>query len=182
VIGANDLALPARLPKPNCRVVLVCGPPGAGKSTYVRGHMQPGDPVIDIDLIAKDHGYSRWRPEEATGMLLAERNERLALLSLSPCDRVAWVIVGAPGKALRAWWRAQLNVAEGDMVLLVPPRAELIKRVKADPDRKAVIGLHTVLIDQWFRREHENEAPRVARDCDASGWPVEVTEGAFPWH
>src|SRR4249920_7173 len=133
------LALPDRLPRPACRVMLVCGPPGAGKSTYVCKHMQPGDAVIDLDLIAREYGYGRWRPPEVTGKLLLERNKRLAAMSEAPTSSVVWVVICAPGKRLRAWWCGQLNVAQGDMILLVPPRIELINRVRADPDRELVI-------------------------------------------
>jgi predicted kinase len=35
------------------RVVLVCGPPCAGKTTYVREHANPGDLIIDYDDLAQ---------------------------------------------------------------------------------------------------------------------------------
>jgi hypothetical protein len=169
----GDLARPDKLPKPNCRVMLVCGPPGAGKSTYVRQYKAPDDIEIDLDKIAREHGYGRIRPSEATGMLLLDRNERLAALAKEPADRIAWVIIGAPAPRLRLWWRDLLGVKDGDMTLLVPTRAELKTRIFADPDRVGAQQLHLTLVDQWFTRERENKASRVLPGCDASGWPTD---------
>jgi len=170
----GNLLLPDKLPAPRCRVMLICGPPGAGKSTYVQKHMRPGNAVIDIDLIARDLGLGRWRPIEATARLLSERNDRLAALAEASPTAVAWVIVGAPGKRLRAWWCERLGVADGDMILLIPTRAELMNRIQADPSRRSVAKLTINQIDQWFEREREDEVLHVARDCDTSGWPVDV--------
>lgn len=33
------------------QVILVCGPPASGKTTFVRNHMVPGDIVVDLDAI-----------------------------------------------------------------------------------------------------------------------------------
>jgi 5-methylcytosine-specific restriction protein A len=167
----GDLARPERLPKPNCRVKLICGPPAAGKSSYVAKHAKPGDSVIDIDGIAKEFGLTRDRPPEATSMLLGERNGRLAKLGKASRSHTAWVIIGAPSPKLRAWWCDRLGVRQGDLVLLTPPRAELLRRIARDPDRRGVIELHTRLIDQWFSRERENKAGRIVPGCDANGWP-----------
>src|SRR5262245_53579479 len=55
------------LPKPRCRVRLICGPPAAGKSTYVKDNAKADDIVIDLEAIAQEHGFvSRNRPENAT--------------------------------------------------------------------------------------------------------------------
>lgn len=175
----GDLARPDRLPKPACRVMLICGPPGAGKSSYVRERARLSDSVIDIDEIARRFGYDRERPSNATATLLTERNERLAVLATMPADHVAWVIIGAPSRKLRTWWCDQLNVAKGDLVLLVPSRAELIRRITKDPDRRFVSELHIELVDQWFALERENSVGRFVPGCDANGCP---TDPLHPWN
>lgn len=141
------------LPKPNCRVKLICGPPAAGKSTYVRVNAGPDDIIIDLDMIARQWGLGRDRPAGATRALLLQRNQRLAALANEPTDRVAWVIITAPSKPLRQWWCAALGVSSADMVVLVPTRTELRHRVMTDPDRKDVIDLHLSLIDRWFAKD-----------------------------
>jgi 5-methylcytosine-specific restriction protein A len=140
------------LPKPSCRVKLICGPPAAGKSTYVRANAAPSDIIIDLDMIARQCGMGRYRPG-ATRALLLLRNQRLAALANEPPDRVAWVIISAPSKGLRQWWCAALRVLPADLLVLAPPRTELRHRVMNDPDRKDVIDLHLSLIDRWFARD-----------------------------
>lgn len=146
----GDLVLPERLPKPACQVWLVCGPPAAGKSTYVRAHASQGDIVIDLDAIAREYGMSRERPSELTAMLLLDRNERLAALAKEPSDRTAWVIIGGASQELRNWWCNALNVKPERMILLKPHRAELYQRIENDPDRRSVRHLHKWLVDKWF--------------------------------
>lgn len=142
------------LPMPTCRVKLVCGPPAAGKSTYVKANAAPGDIIIDIDYIARQHGLGRQRPDDATRTLLMDRNQRLAALAKQPADRTAWVILTAPSSKLRIWWCNMLGVLPDDMIVLMPTRDELYRRVRADPDRDDVRYHHMNLIDQWFDREN----------------------------
>jgi 5-methylcytosine-specific restriction enzyme A len=143
------------LPKPNCRVMLICGPPAAGKSTYVRDNAKVDDIVIDLDMIAREHGFGRARPDHAMHSLLRTRNDRLAALAKEPADRTAWVILTAPTQRLRRWWCEALSVKAGDLVVLLPSRTELHRRVMSDPDRKRIIDLHCLLIDKWLAREHD---------------------------
>ena len=146
------------LPRPNCRVRLVCGPPASGKSTFVRENAGRHDIVIDLDVIAREKGFGRNRPEGVTSILLKERNRRLCKLAREPQDRVAWVIVGAPSEEARSWWCSALCVAPGDLTLLVPTREELRRRIVADPDRRHVQQLHFSLVDKWFAREQHGSA------------------------
>ena len=143
------------LPQPGCRVRLICGPPAAGKSTYVQDNAKAEDIVIDLDAIAQEHGFAdRNRPENATNHLLRMRNDRLAALAKEPAQRTAWVILTAPGAKLRRWWCAALDVQASDLVLLVPSQAELHHRVMNDPDRKRIADLQLCWIDNWFAREN----------------------------
>ena len=149
---ANALTRP-NLPKPSCRVMLICGPPASGKSTYVRAHAHPEDIVVDFDLIARERGFVRPWPQHHVPSLLLERNERLAALCSEPPDRTAWVILCAPTQALREWWIHTLGVRPGDMVLLNPGRRELVRRVVNDPERLAVRSKQLDLIDDWLEEE-----------------------------
>lgn len=149
----GDLVLPEGLPKPNCEVWLICGPPAAGKTTFVRANASKGDIIIDVDAIACEYGLGRKHPSEATAMLLLDRNERLAALATEPPDRVAWVIICAASEELRQWWRKVLGIQPDHLILLVPPREELYRRIMGDPDRRAVQHLHMKLVDKWLMQD-----------------------------
>jgi 5-methylcytosine-specific restriction protein A len=167
------------LPKPNCRVILICGPPAAGKSTYVRARAGRDDIVIDLDMIAREHGWGRNRPASELAMLLTDRNGRLAALAKEPPERVAWVILGAPAPSLRQWWAEALGVRPHDMIVLTPSRQELYRRIRSDPDRKHVQQQHFALVDKWLARERADN-PGIARSgCGPDGYP---TDTLHPWH
>lgn len=168
---ANDFMELARpdLPLPTCRVILVCGPPAAGKSTYVKQRARPEDIVVDLDLIARGCADL-----EAA---LIERNKRLAALSIEPEDRRAWVIVCAPSQSLRAWWASTLGAEQ--VVLLNPARPILLRRVAQDPSRKFRWQEQVEAIDKWIARERDNYPGMMKSACDADGYPVDPLH---PWN
>lgn len=140
------------LPKPRCKVRLVCGPPAAGKSTYVAKHAGPDDVVIDLDLIAQELGLPRNEMGANLPALVTARNIRLASLAREPPSRLAWVIMTLPGAALRKEWQTLLGA--DPPVVLVPPRAELHRRILADPQRVLVRTEQRAAVAEWFAREH----------------------------
>ena len=167
------------LPRPNCRVVLVCGPPGAGKSTYVAAHAGNSDPVIDLDAIAKEYGMGRNRPRDQLEFLLGERNRRLAALAHLPPDQTAWVILAAPSLRLRQWWVHTLAVKADDMIVLAPAPEELRRRIMADPDRRDVTAEHFAVVDKWFALERANDPGSIVSGCDENGMPIDPLH---PWN
>jgi len=167
------------LPKPNCRVLMVCGPVAAGKSTYVRNNAEPDDIIIDFDAIAKEMGWGRHRPQEAFAPVMAERNKRLAGLAVQPASRKAWFIACAPSRSLRRWWCDVLNVKPEDLIVLVPSRAELIRRIQNDPDRIHVQQIQFVLVDKWFNREHNDNPGYYMGGYDSDGIPIDPLH---PWN
>lgn len=166
------------LPRPSCRVMLVCGPPAAGKSTYVKARASRDDIVIDLDLIAREHGWGRSRPASELAVLLTDRNGRLAALANEPPERVAWVILGAPAPSLRQWWAEALGVQPDNVIVFAPSRQELYRRIRSDPDRRHVQQLHFALVDKWLARERADN-PGISRGgCGPDGYP---TDTLHPW-
>jgi hypothetical protein len=88
-------------------------------------------------------------------------------------------VLTAPSRALRQWWSDRLGVRRDDLVLLVPPRTELYRRIMADPDRAPVRRRHLELAAQWFIRERDNDPGILRSGHDASGNP---TDPLHPWN
>lgn len=119
----------------------MCGPPGSGKSAYVKDHASPGDLVVCFDRIAAlmfgSTGSSRERnaslSTEQIGDALRERNECLAdLMRASAQERwsAAWLIVSEPRANYRQWWWDTLRPSR--IVVLEAPIDVCKQRVLAD--------------------------------------------------
>lgn len=132
-VGCNT-ATSGRAATP-CTVTVVCGPPCAGKTTYVREHAQRGDLVVDYDDIARrlgsprthDHDYKYHRQVEATiaravDGIKAGRHER------------AWIIRTSPTVA-----RSLAAELSANVVMVDAPDEVLLERAsrRRDPQRTA---------------------------------------------
>lgn len=117
------------------RVVLVAGPPCAGKTSYVQARAQPGDLILDADQLG----------EQAMRRGLA----RVARLT----NGTAWVIRCAPGPQRRHQLADQIRAT--DTVLLVPPADVLRARAKQRPGARRTLGA----VSQWHRAEKHNPPP-----------------------
>jgi hypothetical protein len=97
------------LPRPRCPVTIVCGPPGAGKSTYVEERAEADDVIIDLDdcfiEVCGVHGHIASRQHLVAAMQV--RNRRLA--AALEGDSKLWFIVGAPSDQERAQWQQRLG-------------------------------------------------------------------------
>ena len=117
------------------RVTLVCGPPCAGKTTYVRQHAQPGDLIADQDRLGP------------TAM-------RRALSQIARMTTgTAWVIRCCPGPQRRD--QLARSIRATDMVLINPGRAELLARANGRPDP----GRQVATILRWYADEDTDRTP-----------------------
>jgi 5-methylcytosine-specific restriction protein A len=136
-------------------VTLVCGPPCAGKTTYVAEHAAADDEVIDYDQIARDLGSpsDHDHPAEMRDQIEAEVLRRID--ALTPTSS-AWVIRSLPEADRRSVLAAQLDA---DVVVIDPPLDVLIARAA---DRPA----WTVdAIRQWKRRHSPGSSEQVLSDA-----------------
>ncbi len=90
-------------------VTLVCGPPCAGKSTWVREHAARTDLVVCFDLLARAAGSRGEHRHSHAHRAQAGTAFRRACAELASRDRIAWVLRCAPGAAERAQLTAHVS-------------------------------------------------------------------------
>ena len=147
-------------------VIIVTGPPGSGKSSYVELHSEDWDLVIDLDAIALEinpHFAGVWS-REILNRAIRQRNAELGALQFAE-GRKAWFIVGAPTRRERAWWKEQLGELAELHHLDAP--AETCLRRGADPEK----------VRTYFKAASRPwEPPRKRRKkvgIDADGYPID---------
>lgn len=127
-------------------VELVCGPPGAGKTTYVLERLRPGDVIVDVDrLFAALSGLPEHnKPEVLLPVVLAARDAAVTAAADAGVGKV-WVITCGATPDQR---RAALCGIQADMTTtLETPAAVCLERIGADPFRRTHAAAS---IERWF--------------------------------
>lgn len=120
-------------------VTLVCGPPGAGKSTYVQQTAAPDDVIVDYDrLVAAFHVG----PSHREGVSQAAQTARNAILNRVRAGRLTaervWLVSANPN--------AELLFPHHDRVLLDPGRDVALERCRAGGRPAAWL----IAVDDWY--------------------------------
>jgi 5-methylcytosine-specific restriction protein A len=122
------------------RVILVCGAPCSGKTTYVRDHAQPADIVLDQDDIG------------ATAM--NRGLERITAMHTG----TAWVIRCAPGQRDRD--RLAHGIGATQVILLTAPEHVLKSRARARRNP----GRHVRAVSHWLEVEQQGGTTQRGHD------------------
>lgn len=144
--------LPSTIP-----LTIVTGPPGSGKSTYVRERVGTNDLVICLDTIMQ--GLSglpeHQTPPHLLSKALSRRNHLLRKLG-KPCRwDAAWFIIAAPVPRDREWWKRTLG---GALVVMDTPAFECVRRINADPSRAGQRPRMIETVLKWWEKN-----PHLAR-------------------
>jgi len=140
-------SIPTGIEPSGIPVMLVCGPPASGKSTYVRDNAEPGDTIIDFDAIRKRLGGVKWdQDQDIKRKSFAIRAKTLKGLKDRRRGR-CWFIVTAPTPAERKAWTEAL----GDVTVIAmnTPKRICIQRIMADPERRPQADSMIAAVKRW---------------------------------
>lgn len=120
------------------RIILVVGPPGAGKSTHVAAHAGGRDVVVDYDQLAQALG-SQATHDHGSEVAGAARNAVLRKIQRGELDApVAWIISANP--------KAEEMFPHHETVTIDPGRDEVLRRC-VESGRPAKWRR---LVDEWY--------------------------------
>lgn len=131
-------------------LIIVCGPPGSGKTTYVYNNKEDNDLVIDLDEIkSKLSGLPLYQANDRwLKPSIDERNKLLKRLSTTYEYNRAWFIVGAPSRIEREFWRNALKPEK--VVVLETPERICIERIRNDKRREYVAAQQINAVRKWW--------------------------------
>ncbi|MDH2425771.1 AAA family ATPase [Sphaerisporangium sp. TRM90804] len=128
----------------DAHVVLVTGPPCAGKTTYAQHFALEGDLVLDLDTIARDLGSTRYWHHDPATLARADAVMRRQVLKVAATrtGRV-WIIRCVPNGRTRTGLARMVRADK--VVVLLPRGSTLVARARRRPDVMATV----TAINEW---------------------------------
>ena len=162
-MSGNELYRPT-LGKARCPVIVVCGPPGSGKTTWALHESDWSDHVVDLDEIKRQLSglETHYAGPEWVEPALRHRNQILSNLAAPLVDRCStvYLIVSAPKSSERRWWRETLGAKE--VVLLEVDSAECERRIRADTSRLESLKQESIdAAQRWWELYSSDYQDRV---------------------
>jgi 5-methylcytosine-specific restriction protein A len=133
-------------------LIMVCGAPASGKSTYVEDHASQEDIIIDLDLIKSEiSGSPKYFPVSKAILDKAIRRRNEALESLQFVHnhgQKAWFIVSAGKRSDRDLWKRILHPVQ--TIIMIPSKEECIDRIERDRSRLLLKYDQIAAVQAWF--------------------------------
>lgn len=166
-------AHPDWMPRSAIPVTLVCGPPAAGKNTFVTRHASSGELLIDLDAIGSSLLGKETKAWSKSAYAEAMRARNNMLASLHRKNVViyprAWFIASEPEAKWRQWWVDKLGV---DRVVVVETPQEICEaRIAADRSRESQRGAAV----NWWKRYHRRDGDEAVTDYGSLDDVIEKT-------
>lgn len=131
------------------KVIVIGGPPGAGKTTYVREHMRPGDAVIDMDILWQAVSLQPHHDKPSALYRIVDKMyktaiENIGLITTGRC----YVVINGATKAERQKYR---KIPGATVTLMLTRPDECIKRIQAD-DTRSNKAAWEQLVYKWYSK------------------------------
>lgn len=132
-------------------VTLVCGPPGAGKTTHVRQAMSAGDLILDLDTIweALSGQPMYTKPDSLLPYVLNVRDLLIQRLASDEARPRAWVITMGASREER---RDLCRRLKAKCVVITTPIDTCIQRISADQRRQSKLPMWIALVERWWQQ------------------------------
>lgn len=134
-------------------VHIVCGPPGSGKSTWVKQRAGVDDLVVDLDLLGTAlsvRGYDardvHERPASHVAYAIAARDAVLSTLATKR-DVTAWLITTGARATDRQALKQRFNA---DVTVLEVSPVECLNRIAKDPGRAYQLDGLREVVQRWW--------------------------------
>ena len=139
------------------QVTIVCGPPGSGKTRYVREHAVRGDLILDVDALYMALSGLDWydKPDELLPFVAEARDAVIRRLERPSEVKRAWVITTGAKKHERDALARRLRAK---VVVLDVPAEECLRRIANDERRAHQLEKWHRLVDEWWREYEETES------------------------
>ncbi len=134
------------------KVYLICGAPGGGKTTYVMQHKEPGDFVLDLDLIRQAFGAPQKTDEcfQRQVLLVRDLLYNEIVHQQIGCKNI-WIISGLPKLSKRRAVSLQLGA---EIIFIKAKKIDCIRRVMSDDSQKDK-AKQIEIINEYFDKLEE---------------------------
>lgn len=138
------------------RNLIVTGPPGSGKTTWVKENKKDGEVVIDLDMVKcalLGNNEIHAQAEDIVPMLTVIRDAAYRAIAEKKTQERCYIITTQTDRAVLRQWQVYLDA---DLKVMDTEKEVCIQRIKEDttrPDKQ----LFYDLVNKWFKEWKEGE-------------------------
>lgn len=145
--------------------VIVCGPPGSGKTTFVKERAKPEDLIVDADSIftaISINAIHSPRPECLLPIVLEVKAAIIHRAFMMGVDRPAmWLITSGASKQERQQYQKMFNAK---VVILARSVQVCVDRIAHDSGRAHLAEATRNIIEAWWNKYEPTEGDQIIED------------------